>query len=102
MRPSGPSLSGNDWTPPLGYWPLERGPERRPQVVSDRLPDPFVNQVLLSCEATVAGERIQVRQAVVQAVYDDPQAREHIETAMREALIRAIVEKWTPVIRVRR
>lgn len=102
MRPSGPSLSGNDWTPPLGYWPLERGPERRPQVVTDRLPDPFFNRVEMSCEATVAGEKIQVRQMVVQAVYDDPNARTALEATLREALIRAIVEKWTPVIKVRR
>ena len=100
MRLSGPSLSGNDWTRSLSE--EEAGPERRPQVVDASLSDPFFARVLMSCEATVAGEKIQVRQEVVQAVYDDPDARQHIEAALREALIRAVLDKWTPVIKVRR
>lgn len=62
---------------------------------------PFTDQVELSCQATIGGETIRVRQIVARPVYDDPIAREAVERALREQLIRSIVEKWTPVIKVR-
>lgn len=62
---------------------------------------PFTDQVELSCQATIGGEKISVRQIVARPVYDDPIAREAIERALREQLVRGIVERWTPVIRVR-
>jgi hypothetical protein len=64
--------------------------------------NPFDGQVILYCEARVGGERVYVQQAVAQIVYDDPEAREHIRKALRQALMLSILEKWTPVVRVRR
>ena len=67
-----------------------------------RLPSAFTNQVVLSCRAEVGGEKLEVRVACVEAAYNDPVAREHIEASLRDALMRKILEKWTPVIRVTR
>lgn len=58
--------------------------------------------VELSCTATVGGERVVVRQVIHAAAYDDPEARRHIEHALRQKLMLAVLEKWTPVVKVRR
>lgn len=63
--------------------------------------NPFA-QVHLSCSATAGGETITVQQVVAPAVYEDEVARPLIEKHLREELIRAILEKWTPVVKVRR
>ena len=57
--------------------------------------------VTLTCEATVAGEMIRVHQVVPKVVYDDPQARPMVLHGLREGLVRAILEKWTPVVTIR-
>lgn len=63
--------------------------------------DPLA-RVRLSCKATVAGEELEVSLVVVQPVYDDPEARKLVEKQLRLALMDKILEKWAPVIRVRR
>lgn len=63
--------------------------------------NPF-QQVEMSCQAEVAGEIIQVRQVLPANAYDDPALREVVETALRQKLMLAIMEKWTPKIKVRR
>lgn len=60
------------------------------------------DRVSLTCEAVVAGETVRVEQLVPGVVYDDPVARPIVLQGLREALIREILEKWTPVVRVRR
>lgn len=67
-----------------------------------RLPPEFERQVELYIEVTVGGERLFVQTRCVEAVYNDPAAREQIERMIRSSLMDRILEKWTPVIRVRR
>ncbi len=57
--------------------------------------------VTLTCEVRIAGETVRVEQHVARPVYDDPVARPMILKALREQLIREIVEKWTPVVTIR-
>lgn len=64
------------------------------------LPPMFGEMVTMTCEASINGERIQVRQAVVRAVYDDPEILKHIEEGLRMELGIAIVKKWKPKITV--
>lgn len=71
-------------------------------MVEASLSDPWGARVLLTCQAQVGGETIEVRQMVAEPVYQDRVAREAVEKALREQLIREIVKKWTPVIKVRR
>lgn len=69
-----------------------------PTVVSPFLMD----QVELRCEVEVAGEQVTVRRVYAAEAYDDPQARETIETVLRNELVRAILARWRPKIHVRR
>lgn len=63
---------------------------------------PLGNQVELICEAAAGGERFVSRLAVDAFVYDDPVMREQVEDRVREQLLREIMKKWKPEIRVRR
>lgn len=63
-------------------------------------PPEFYRKVALVCEATVGGEKLQVRIEMPEAAYADEAAREHIESLLRYNLMQKILEKWTPVIRV--
>lgn len=65
------------------------------------LDNPF-QQVEMSCQAEVAGEIIQVRQVLPEEAYRDRALREVVETALRQKLMLAILEKWTPKVKVRR
>lgn len=58
--------------------------------------------VELTCEARVGDERICASQVVMQAVYDDPDARQAVEAAVRYKLVAAILDRWKPKIQVRR
>ena len=71
-------------------------------VTAPPLPPEFTNQVELSIEVTVGGERLHVQTSVLEAVYNHPDTRALIEKSLRDALMRKILEKWTPVIKVRR
>lgn len=66
------------------------------------LPDPFNQRVRLQAEAQVGGERLVAEVIVLQAVYDDPEARRHIIQALERELMNRILEKWSPVITVHR
>jgi hypothetical protein len=59
-------------------------------------------QVEMSCYATVAGHRLETRKVIPAAAYDDRLVREAVEKTLREELVRAILDKWTPVVKVRR
>lgn len=63
--------------------------------------NPF-QQVEMSCQVEVAGEVIRVRQVLPEQAYQDRALREAVETALRQRLMIAVLEKWTPVIKVRR
>lgn len=66
-------------------------------------PDPFFQQVMLKCEAKVGGRTVEVRQVVVAAAYDESEDfRDMIHEGLRRQLMEAILEKWTPVVHVRR
>lgn len=62
----------------------------------------FPGHVMLRCTATVQGERIEVRTTVDAAAYEAPELREMLREQIRRKLMEAILEKWTPVIEVRR
>lgn len=62
----------------------------------------FGDQVELVCTANVGDEKLFARQSIPAIVYDDPEARKVIEAALRQRLMLAVLEKWTPVIKVRR
>jgi hypothetical protein len=65
-------------------------------------PPPFACYELW-CEAKVAGGSVTVRQVVDAQMYDsDPDMREAAHQALREALVRAILDHWKPVIKIRR
>ena len=70
--------------------------------LSAGLPDEFFRKVALECRATVGGEVIFVRIELVEAAYNDPVAREHVEASIRHALLEKILEKCPPKIRVHR
>jgi hypothetical protein len=58
---------------------------------------------LLWVEAKVAGASVTARQAVDAQMYDsDPNMRQAADQALRRALVEAILERWKPVIHVRR
>lgn len=63
---------------------------------------PWGGSVELTCQAVVAGQTFESRMAVDVSVYDDPVLREQIEDRVREQLLREIMKKWKPEIRVRR
>lgn len=63
---------------------------------------PYAGSVELSCTATVGGERVVVRQLLPEAAYADQRLREAVEVALRQKLMLAVLEKWTPVVKVRR
>lgn len=58
--------------------------------------------VLLTCELTVNGERIQVHQRVHAEVWNQPDAAEHAMNALRQALIDKLIETHPPKVTVRR
>lgn len=58
--------------------------------------------VELTCKARIGSEWITVREVVLDVVYNDPEARRLVESALREKLIRVIADKWKPKIAVRR
>ena len=62
--------------------------------------DPFSDQVTLRCRADVGGRQVEVRQSIARPVYDDPIARKVLEAHIRQALMMAILEEWTPVIEI--
>ena len=66
------------------------------------LEEQFNRPVDLTITAKVGTERLQVKQTVLQGVYDDPEARKAIEAELRYRLMVKILEKWTPVIKVNR
>jgi hypothetical protein len=61
-----------------------------------------LGRVMLTCEATVAGERLVVRQVVANPVWNDPEARDAVERSIRHELMHEILKRWSPVIRVQR
>lgn len=69
---------------------------------ADHLPPGFTNMVELSCEATIGGETVYVRQLVHAIVYDDPEARKAVEQALRQQLMLGLLDDFKPKIRVRR
>jgi hypothetical protein len=58
--------------------------------------------VRLTIKAEVNGEKVQVRQVVAAAALEDPPVREHIERQLREELVREILKKYKPAIRIER
>lgn len=61
------------------------------------------NQVVeLTVEAEVGGETIVCSTRCLAGVYQDQEARKAIEQQLRSTLMHKILEKWTPVINVRR
>lgn len=58
--------------------------------------------VRLRCECRVNGELLYAEQAIPAVVYDDPQAREAVQEAIRRRLMTAVLDKWKPKIQVRR
>lgn len=63
--------------------------------------NPF-DAVEMSCTAEIGGQRVEVIQVIPEAAYQDPSLRKVVEEALRQKLMLAILEKWTPKIRVRR
>lgn len=63
---------------------------------------PWGGSVELTCQAVVAGQTFESRMAVDVSVYDDPVLRVQVERDLREQLLRQIMERWKPEIRVRR
>lgn len=60
----------------------------------------FDDQVQLTCEATVAGQRVQSSVMVLKVVYQNPEAREAIEAELRRELVERIIKAHPPKIRV--
>lgn len=60
------------------------------------------NMVTISCKARIGSEQILVRDTMLEVVHRDPVARLAAETFLRRKLMDAILEKWTPVIKVQR
>lgn len=58
--------------------------------------------VVLSCKARIGNEQILVQDRVLKIIYDDPDARKLWEERLRRTLVDAILEKWTPVVKVNR
>ncbi len=58
--------------------------------------------VELTCKARIGSEWITVREVVLDVVYNDPEARKLVESALREKLMRVIADRWKPKITVRR
>lgn len=64
--------------------------------------NPFSENILLTCEAEVDGEKLGVSLSVVAAVWEDQEAQRHIKASLRNKLVHAILEKWNPAIRIHR
>lgn len=62
----------------------------------------FPGEVIVYCEAEVAGEKLTAQEVVPDIVWEDPEARKAIEKAVRAKLMYAILEKWTPAIKTER
>lgn len=62
--------------------------------------DPFSDQVILRCRATVRGQQIEVRQVLPVMAYRDPIVVQAVQDALRHKLVMATLEKWKPVIDV--
>lgn len=58
--------------------------------------------VRLRCECRINGELLYAEQTIPAVVYDDPQAREAVQEAIRRRLMMAVLDKWKPKIQVRR
>lgn len=58
--------------------------------------------VTISCKARIGSQEVTVRDQMLEVVYRDPVARLAAETFLRRKLMDAILEKWTPVIKVQR
>ena len=58
--------------------------------------------VTLSCEAKIGDQKVTVREHILEVVYNDPEARKTVEWLLRRKLMDAILEKWTPVVKVTR
>lgn len=56
--------------------------------------------ITLSCQARVAGEVVRVSVSVVRAAYANEGFRDAVRENLRMELMRKILERWTPVIRV--
>lgn len=66
------------------------------------LEDDFNEVVELTVTAEVGGETIICSTHCLAGVYRDQEARKVIEQQLRSILMHKILEKWTPVIKVRR
>lgn len=66
------------------------------------LEDDFNQLVELTVSAEVGGETILCMTRCLAGVYDDPEARKALEAQLRSTLMHKILEKWKPVIKVRR
>ena len=71
-------------------------------IVNPPLPGEFNRKILLRCEAKVGGETVYAQIEVVEAVYNDSGAREAITRDLRRRLMDAILDKWSPVVKVKR
>jgi len=56
----------------------------------------------MCCEAKVGGETLWVESSVPEDILQDSEAMKHIEHSLRMHLMEKILERWSPVIRVRR
>lgn len=60
------------------------------------------DMVVISCKAKVGDEQVLVQDRMLEVVWNDPAAREAAEKFLRRKLMDAVLEKWTPVIKVSR
>ena len=71
-------------------------------IANPPLPPAFTNRITLTCSAAVGGERLFVQTQIVEAVYNEPNARKAVEESLRRTMMEKILERWTPVIKVER
>jgi hypothetical protein len=64
--------------------------------------NPSFRRVQMCCEAKVGGETLWVESSVPEDILQDSEAMKHIEHSLRMHLMEKILERWSPVIRVRR
>lgn len=61
-----------------------------------------MNVVELVVEARIGDQRIRCRELVATQLWEDSEARHHVERSLRMKLASEILEHWKPVIKVRR
>ena len=71
-------------------------------IANPPLPAEFTNRITLTCTAKVGGDTLFAQTQIVEAVYNEPNARKAVEESLRRTMMEKILERWTPVIKVER